>query len=45
MSQIPDFSTLPFTPAAQSGAPDGDAAPWETPEGIAIKRDYEAARP
>ena len=43
MSQIPDFSTLPFTPAAQSGAPDSDAAPWETPEGITIKRDYEAA--
>ena len=40
MSQIPDFSTLPFTPAAPSAAPDSDTAPWETPEGIAIKRDY-----
>ena len=43
MSRIPDFSNLPFTPAAQSDAPGGDAAPWDTPEGIAIKPAYEAS--
>ena len=41
MSQIPDFSTLPLTPEAQSDAPASDAAPWETPEGIAIKPGYD----
>ena len=40
MSQIPDFSTLPFTPETQASAPESDAAPWETPEGIAIKPGY-----
>ena len=41
MSQIPDFSTLSLTPEAQSDAPASDAAPWETPEGIAIKPGYD----
>ncbi|MFZ0723483.1 MAG: methylmalonyl-CoA mutase family protein, partial [Xanthobacteraceae bacterium] len=40
MSRIPDFSQVAFTetPAA---AP-AQAAPWQTPEGIAVNRTYEA---
>jgi methylmalonyl-CoA mutase len=41
MSQIPDFTQVAFadTPLAPSGA----AAPWRTPEAIAVKSNYEAA--
>jgi methylmalonyl-CoA mutase len=41
MIQIPDFTQVAFadTPLAPSGA----AAPWRTPEAIAVKSNYEAA--
>jgi len=42
MSQFPDFATLPFDLAAAPAAPEPEA-PWETPEGIAVKSAYTAA--
>ncbi|HEY8382803.1 MAG TPA: methylmalonyl-CoA mutase [Microvirga sp.] len=40
MTRIPDFTALPWTPAAapRSSAPGGE--PWLTPEGIAVKGAY-----
>ena len=39
MSQIPNFSTIPF--AAPSNAIDAEASrTWATPEGIAVKSLY-----
>jgi methylmalonyl-CoA mutase len=40
MSRIPDFTKLDFADAAPKGA--AQAAPWLTPEGIAVKSAYEA---
>src|SRR5208282_981063 len=40
MSQIPDFTKLDFADAAAAGA--APAAPWLTPEGIAVKSVYDA---
>ena len=39
MSRIPDFATVAFDDAAQPAAA-GAAAPWLTPEGIAVKPVY-----
>jgi methylmalonyl-CoA mutase len=39
MSKIPDFATLDFA-AASVAAESGSAAPWTTPEGIAVKPAY-----
>ena len=39
MSQIPDFSQVPF--ADVSGGAPAQAAPWRTPEGIAVKTAYD----
>jgi methylmalonyl-CoA mutase len=41
MSAIPDFTTLDFADAAVAQA--ASAAPWHTPEGIAVKGGYQAA--
>ncbi len=41
MSQIPDFTKLVFADAASPDA--APAAPWLTPEGIAVKSGYAAA--
>jgi methylmalonyl-CoA mutase len=41
MSAIPDFTTIDFADAA--AAPANSAAPWRTPEGIAVKGAYQAA--
>ena len=42
MTQIPDFTTIPYAPAAPAGvAPAGE--PWLTPEGISVKQSYSAA--
>ncbi len=42
MTQIPDFTTIPYAPAAPVGvAPAGE--PWLTPEGISVKQSYSAA--
>jgi methylmalonyl-CoA mutase len=41
MSQIPDFSTIDFAEAP--AAPAGSAAPWRTPEGIAVQGSYAPA--
>jgi methylmalonyl-CoA mutase len=41
MSQIPDFTQVAFADAPV--APSGPAAPWRTPEAIAVKSNYEAA--
>src|SRR5271163_784847 len=41
MSQIPDFTKLDF--AETPAAPSASAAPWQTPEDIAVKGTYEAA--
>jgi methylmalonyl-CoA mutase len=38
MSKFPDFATLPFDAAALAPTPTG--APWQTPEGIAVKPAY-----
>ena len=45
MTQIPDFSTIPFSaPDAQTpGAPVTAGEPWLTPEGIEVKPSYSAA--
>ncbi len=42
MSCVPDFTQLPFTEAAVP-ALDASAAPWLTPEGIAVKPAYSEA--
>jgi methylmalonyl-CoA mutase len=42
MSRIPDFSTIDFIDEATASAPPA-AAPWLTPEGIAVKPLYGAA--
>ncbi|WP_374576080.1 methylmalonyl-CoA mutase [Phenylobacterium sp.] len=42
MSRFPDFSTLPFTLDASTAAQPPEA-PWDTPEGIAVKSAYTAA--
>jgi methylmalonyl-CoA mutase len=39
MSRIPDFGKIAYT-AGTSGIPASDAAPWLTPEGIAVKPLY-----
>ncbi|MXN65763.1 methylmalonyl-CoA mutase [Stappia sp. GBMRC 2046] len=39
MSRIPDFSKIDFKPAGERAVA-GDAAPWETPEGITVKPVY-----
>ena len=39
MSRIPDFTKLDFADTAPKGAP--AAAPWQTPEGIAVKSVYD----
>src|ERR1700721_215315 len=41
MSRIPDFATVDFAEAA-AAPPAGAAAPWVTPEGIAVKPAYTA---
>src|SRR6201995_2237876 len=41
MSQIPDFSQIAFADAPAAGTP--TVAPWQTPEGIAVKGSYAAA--
>jgi len=41
MSQIPDFTKVDFADAAPKAAPAG--APWQTPEGIAVKSAYDAS--
>ena len=40
MSRIPDFTKIGFADAAAAAA--GGAAPWLTPEGIAVKGIYGA---
>ena len=40
MTQIPNFSNVAFEPTAVSNAEKPDAAPWLTPEGIAVKPHY-----
>jgi methylmalonyl-CoA mutase len=40
MSQIPDFAKIDFADVPPAGA--APAAPWVTPEGIAVKRSYSA---
>jgi methylmalonyl-CoA mutase len=42
MSRIPDFSNLAFTNPSSSPA-SVSGAPWQTPEGIAVKPSYSAA--
>ncbi len=42
MSQIPDFSALPWGPAAAPAPPDRGAT-WDTPEGIPLPRLHTAA--
>jgi methylmalonyl-CoA mutase len=43
MSQIPDFTKVDFTDAPTTAAAQGEAAaPWLTPEGIAVKSAYGA---
>ena len=37
---LPDFSTLAFDADAPAALPAPDAAPWETPEGLALARAY-----
>src|SRR5579885_2214747 len=39
MSRIPDFSTVPFAETAVP-LPEAAAAPWQTPEGIAVQPAY-----
>jgi methylmalonyl-CoA mutase len=39
MTQVPNFASVPFSDAAPSPADNG-AAPWQTPEGIAVKPSY-----
>jgi methylmalonyl-CoA mutase len=41
MSRIPDFARVPYADARLRAAADG-AAPWDTPEGIAVKPVYGA---
>jgi methylmalonyl-CoA mutase len=41
MSAIPDFTTIAFADAAS--APQASAAPWLTPDGIAVNGTYESA--
>jgi methylmalonyl-CoA mutase len=41
MSRIPDFAAIDFAPAA-AAPPSSGAAPWLTPEGIAVKPGYGA---
>ncbi len=41
MSRIPDFASLD-PPAAAAASPTESAAPWDTPEGIAVKSRYGA---
>src|ERR1700730_14717894 len=41
MSQIPDFANIEFADAPPAGA--APAAPWLTPEGIAVKGSYAAS--
>src|SRR5580704_15939966 len=46
MSQIPDFTTLDFTGAAEAPATSTtplSSQPWQTPEGIAVKGTYAEA--
>src|SRR5262245_32208317 len=46
MGSIPDFTQVPLAGEAVSApldAPGGDAQPWLTPEGIAVKQAYTAA--
>ncbi|HZZ67578.1 MAG TPA: methylmalonyl-CoA mutase family protein, partial [Phenylobacterium sp.] len=38
MSRFPDFATLPFSDLPSQALPQG--APWETPEGIAVRTSY-----
>jgi methylmalonyl-CoA mutase len=40
VTQIPDFSTLPFEPTAATGAGGANIPPWLTPEGIPVKPHY-----
>src|SRR3974390_2538633 len=42
MSPIPNFSAVDFAPVS-AARPESGAAPWLTPEGIAIKPRYTAA--
>ena len=42
MTQIPDFTTIPYTPTAQATS-SPTAEPWLTPEGIEVKAAYSAA--
>src|SRR5215472_17473088 len=42
MSQVPDFATINFAESAVATSK-GSAAPWTTPEGIAVKPVYAAA--
>jgi methylmalonyl-CoA mutase len=37
---LPDFTTLAFAPVAEAVAPQPASAPWDTPEGIAVKPIY-----
>src|SRR5262249_5577826 len=39
-SRIPDFSALDWAPLRAGAAPASEAAPWLTPEGIAVKPGY-----
>src|SRR6201987_5144993 len=43
MSQIPDFTSIPFSEPAPATSEAGGAALWATPEGIAAKGTYTAA--
>ena len=43
MTQIPDFTTLPFEPGTASGGSVADEPVWQTPEGIAVKPAYTEA--
>jgi len=40
MTQIPDFSNIALDLGSEAPPPPNDAAPWETPEGIAVKPVY-----
>jgi methylmalonyl-CoA mutase len=42
MSRIPNFAQVQFADALSAATPAGAAAPWLTPEGIAVKNNYGA---
>jgi methylmalonyl-CoA mutase len=43
MTQIPDFTTIPYDTPTDAATPAPAVEPWLTPEGIAVKQAYTAA--